>query len=331
MLFVRGKMKKKMNREEYLSELKRCIQALPLEEQEEALEYYKDYFDDADNDSKVIDELGDPEKLAEEIKEKFACVPAEMAKEESESDSERKDAEARNNGSAANGGSKGYSSRDAMKFTFGADEVKNIDFSLGAAEIVMISGDMFVIETRGIDPQYFRCEISKKGTLIVDTRRHIPFRGFFGHDESSSWKPRILITIPENAKLDIVKISLAAGSFTTRIVAIHCNTSFFDVAAGRLVIDRVYGGHMNAHCGMGELEICGSATGVSDIDCGMGRITLKLSGNPNDYSYSAKVGLGDIRFNGEKKSGIGSMICTERKENHFSINCGMGSVVVDLR
>ena len=30
-------MKKKMNREEYLSELKRCIQALPLEEQEEAL------------------------------------------------------------------------------------------------------------------------------------------------------------------------------------------------------------------------------------------------------------------------------------------------------
>ena len=67
-------MRKKMNREEYLSELKRCIQALPLEEQEEALEYYKDYFDDADNDSKVIEELGDPEKLAEEIKEKIACV-----------------------------------------------------------------------------------------------------------------------------------------------------------------------------------------------------------------------------------------------------------------
>ncbi|MBO4705801.1 MAG: DUF1700 domain-containing protein [Spirochaetaceae bacterium] len=321
-----------MNREEYLSELKRCIQALPLEEQEEALEYYKDYFDDADNDSKVINELGDPEKLAEEIKEKFACVPAEMAKEESsESDGANNGAKAGNNGSAGNTGSRGYISRDAMKFTFGANEVTNIDFSLGAAEIVMISGDMYAIETRGISPQSFRCELSKKGTLIVDNRRHIPFRGFFGHDENASWKPRILITVPENAKLDIVKISLAAGSFTTRTVAIHCNTGFFDVNAGRLIIDRVYGGHINAHCGMGELEICGCATGVSDIDCGMGKITLKLSGNPNDYSYSTKVGLGDIRFNGDKKSGIGTTVCTERKENHFSINCGMGSVVVDLR
>lgn len=329
MFFVRGKMKKKMNREEYLSELKRCIQALPLEEQEEALEYYKDYFDDADNDSKVIEELGDPEKLAEEIKEKFACVPAEMAKEESsESDDANNKAKA---GSSDNVGHGGYSSRDAMKFTFGADEVKNIDFSFGAAEIVMISGDKFAIETRGIDPHSFRCELSNKGTLIVDNRRHIPFRGFFGHDENMSWKPRILITVPENAKLDIIKISLAAGSFTTRIVALHCNTGFFDVAAGRLVLDRVYGGHINAHCGMGELEVCGTASGICDIDCGMGRITLKLSGNPADYSYSAKVGLGDIKFNGEKKSGFGSMVCTERKENHFSINCGMGSVIVDLR
>ena len=321
-------MKKKMNREEYLSELKRCIQALPLEEQEEALEYYKDYFDDADNDSKVIEELGDPEKLAEEIKEKFACVPAEMAKEESSESDNASGGEKKGGSDNIRGG---YSSRDAMRFTFDANEVKNIDFSLGAAEMVMISGDKYAIETRGISPQNFRCELSKKGTLIVDNRRQIPFRGFFRHDENVSWKPRILITVPENAKLDIVKISLAAGSFITRTVAIHCNAGFFDVNAGRLVIDRVYGGHINAHCGMGELEICGSATGVSDIDCGMGKITLKISGNPSDYSYSANVGLGDIRFNGEKKSGFGSTVCSERKENHLSINCGMGSVIVDLR
>lgn len=318
-----------MNREEYLSELKRCIQALPLEEQEEALEYYKDYFDDADNDSKVIEELGDPEKLAEEIKEKFACVPAERAKENASDDG-------KNAGSGAGSGvgsesSKGFSSRDAMRFTFRADEVKNIDFSLGAAEIVMISGSEYAVETRGIDSMYFRCELSTKGTLIVDNKRHIPYNTFFSHDERSSWKPRILITVPENAKLDIVKISLAAGSFTTRTVAIHCNSGFFDVNAGNLVLDRIYGGHLNAHCGMGNMELCGTMTGVSDIDCGMGKVTLKITGNPSDYSYSAKVGLGDIRFNNEKKSGIGSMICTDRKANHFSINCGMGSVVVEVK
>lgn len=323
-------MKRKMDREEYLNELKRCIQALPLEEQEEALEYYRDYFDDADNDRKVIEELGDPEKLAEEIKDKFACVPAKMAEKASDEETD-KAGEAEKSDSRDRAARKGYSSRDAMRFEFAAHDVKNLDFSLGTAEIVMISGDKYAVETRGIDAIHFRCELSQKGTLIVDNRRFIPNLNFFSHDERSSWKPRILITVPDNAKLDIVKISLAAGSFTTRTVAIHCASGFFDVAAGSLVLDRIYGGQINAHCGMGTLELCGTTTGISDIDCGMGKISLKLTGNPSDYSYSAKVGLGDIRFNNEKKSGLGSMVCTERKSNHFSINCGMGSVTVDVR
>ncbi|MCR4713021.1 MAG: DUF1700 domain-containing protein [Treponemataceae bacterium] len=328
-------MKREMDRDEYLSELKRCIQALPLEEQEEALEYYRDYFDDADNDSKVIEELGDPEKLAEEIKEKFACVPAKMADEKSSGASDNTDhgtsSETGSGSSSGNVNHGNFSSRDAMKFSFNADEVKNLDFSFGAAEIVMIPGDKYTIETRGIDSMNFRCELSVKGTLIVDNRHQIPFKGFFDHNDNSTWKPRILITIPENARLDIVKVSLAAGSFTAKTVAIHCNSGFFDVNAGNLVLDRIYGGQLNAHCGMGNLELCGTAKGVCDIDCGMGKIALKVTGNPSDYSYNARVGFGEIRFNGEKKSGIGSMICTDRKANHFSINCGMGSVTVDVK
>jgi uncharacterized membrane protein len=66
-----------MKREEYLKELKNCIQALPIEEQNEALDYYFNYFEDANDDEKVISELGSPEELAEEIKAKFACVPAQ--------------------------------------------------------------------------------------------------------------------------------------------------------------------------------------------------------------------------------------------------------------
>ncbi|MBP5602039.1 MAG: DUF1700 domain-containing protein, partial [Treponema sp.] len=63
-----------MTRNEYLSRLRSCIQALPLEEQTEALEFYQDYFADADNDEAVMQELGTPEELAETIKAKFACV-----------------------------------------------------------------------------------------------------------------------------------------------------------------------------------------------------------------------------------------------------------------
>ena len=46
-----------MNRNEYLKELQTYIQALPVEEQKEAMDYYYNYFEDADNDEKVIAEI----------------------------------------------------------------------------------------------------------------------------------------------------------------------------------------------------------------------------------------------------------------------------------
>ena len=64
-----------MTREEYLSALKVEIMSLTTEEQQEALQYYSDYFDAANDDEKIINELGEPKELAKEIIEKFANVP----------------------------------------------------------------------------------------------------------------------------------------------------------------------------------------------------------------------------------------------------------------
>ncbi len=68
-----------MTRQQYLKKLENCIQALPVEERSEALDYYSNYFDDAEDDDKVISELGEPEELAKTIIEKFTCVPAKSA------------------------------------------------------------------------------------------------------------------------------------------------------------------------------------------------------------------------------------------------------------
>ena len=43
-----------MTREEYLSALKVEIMSLTTEEQQEALQYYSDYFDAANDDEKII-------------------------------------------------------------------------------------------------------------------------------------------------------------------------------------------------------------------------------------------------------------------------------------
>lgn len=59
-----------MNRAEFMRELEALLQDVSREERAEALQYYNDYFDDAgvENEQTIIQELGSPKKVAEEVK-----------------------------------------------------------------------------------------------------------------------------------------------------------------------------------------------------------------------------------------------------------------------
>ena len=108
-----------MTRQEYLSELKYELRTLPVEEQEEALEYYRCYFDDAEDDAKVIEEFGSPRELAESIMGKFASLPQVNKPSEN-------------------------SSSDGSFGNFSPSEVRSLDISVGVAEVVIAGeGDRF--------------------------------------------------------------------------------------------------------------------------------------------------------------------------------------------
>ena len=59
-----------MNRVEYMTRLAAMLQDIPVEERQEAMKYYNDYFDEAgeENEEKVAAELDSPEKVAAVIK-----------------------------------------------------------------------------------------------------------------------------------------------------------------------------------------------------------------------------------------------------------------------
>ena len=59
-----------MNRVEYMTRLASMLQDIPVEERQEAMKYYNDYFDEAgeENEEKVAAELDSPEKVAAVIK-----------------------------------------------------------------------------------------------------------------------------------------------------------------------------------------------------------------------------------------------------------------------
>ena len=60
-----------MTRERFLSELQKELNSLPIAEQQEAMDYYRAYFEDAEDDERVIEQLGSPEEVARNIKEKI--------------------------------------------------------------------------------------------------------------------------------------------------------------------------------------------------------------------------------------------------------------------
>ena len=63
-----------MNREVFIDELRKELSKLPEEEVEAAVEYYEEYFDEAgeDNEDNVIKALGNPKKVAGQIKSEYA-------------------------------------------------------------------------------------------------------------------------------------------------------------------------------------------------------------------------------------------------------------------
>ena len=60
-----------MSYEQFLDQLEKLLWDISQEERREALEYYKNYFEDAgeENESQVLNELGSPKKVADNLKE----------------------------------------------------------------------------------------------------------------------------------------------------------------------------------------------------------------------------------------------------------------------
>lgn len=84
-----------MSKEEYLAELERNLRKLPEEEREEAMQYYREYLEEAgENVEEVIEKLGSPKEVANGIIRECAVKSLEVVgqgqKREKEEEKERK-------------------------------------------------------------------------------------------------------------------------------------------------------------------------------------------------------------------------------------------------
>ncbi len=301
-----------MTREDYLNKLKNELGILPQKDIEDAISYYSNYFLDANDDEKVISELGSPQVLAKKIIENNQKKLQEISKEQQNNQKSEDE------------------NTDALYFEFEKKDVKNLRLDFGMANIVLISGNKFCVETRGALPDFFNCNLSSSGTLTINNQKRINL-DFWNHNAKYHVVPRILITIPDDSNLTELKIRIGAGKLISKNVKISCNVGYFDCESGHLALNFIKSQKSKIHCGIGNLSIVGEFLGKTEIDCGMGNINLNLKGNVQDYSYDGKVGLGSFRINEVKKSGIEQINCNEKKYNHLSVNVGMGNVSVLIK
>lgn len=329
-----------MTRDEYLMTLKGGLSSLSEEEQNEAIKYYSDYFEEINDDVKVFAELGSPDDVATLTVEHYKASEDNQKKiEEENSDeteaefNEDKSADYRSDESGYNSfkseKKRQSSSKASNALFYRFDNVNNLDFNFGAAEVVAIKGSCFSVETRGIDKNSLNCFVNSSGTLIVHNRKRINLN-WFNHDRSSSVIPKILLTVPDGSNFGSVRINVDAGTFYSEEAGFSFAKGKIDVGAGSIVVHKINGKNLSLRCGMGSVNLEGKLEETTNIDCGMGSVKLTLKGNAQDYSLDSKVGLGEVKFNDEKKSGVGQSYAEIKKENHFSVNCGMGTVNISV-
>lgn len=300
-----------MTRHEYLQELKWELRSLSVEEQEDALEYYLGYFEEAGDDEAVMREFGTPHDLASSILTKIAGLPAEKR-------------ERRKN--ASESGSSG---------AFLRSEVKSLDISVGAAEVVLIENeqdpDAFSLDYRGLGPGDISFGLTPFGTLSIENSLRVSVLSFVGHKDTKDGNvnhPRILIRVPRNASFDFLKLHIGAGAFKGKSVELSSKRSYIEVGAGLMEIERLTSANSKIRCGMGSLTITGRLDGTTTLDCGMGSVKLDIMEGEEGHSVFAKIGLGSLEYDNLKKGGITTFESGEKKKNHFSINCGMGEVKI---
>ncbi len=179
-----------------------------------------------------------------------------------------------------------------------------IDISAGELEIQ--SGEQFSLES---NHRYLKV-IQKNGKLeIRDTRKAI-------HNVDAK-DVKISLTIPEEFWFSNVRISTGAGVVSVE----RMDTNFLDMdlgagevtigmlnvykeadietGAGRFTVEKGLIRGLDLDMGMGEASLAGKLEGDCQIDLGVGKTKLTLSGSLEDYRITLEKGLGEAKLEGK--------------------------------
>lgn len=177
-----------------------------------------------------------------------------------------------------------------------------LDIEVKTANVIIKQGENLKAETNN---KYINVKESNNKLFIKETRNN-----FFGKRVNSD----LIIYIPSDFIFDGVAIDSGAG--TIDIDNLSTKNLDLDLGAGKVTINNlnvlestsIDGGagkisilngslhNLELDMGVGELDLSAKLSGNSDIDAGVGKLSLNLIGN--DYKIKVDKGIGSASING---------------------------------
>lgn len=296
-----------MNRQEFISKLSERLSVLKPEDKKNAIEFYEEYFNDAGEEAEesIIEELGDPEKLAEEIlsfyKNSYSVDDKSIVKQVEK------------------------------------NSISNFVFEVYSSNIYVEDSPSGIFEYKleNIPEEEVKTNIENGTFYLTENVSEFFTREGFGNffknfsckffnDESV--KRKIWVYIPQELKTEYVEFNSRLGS--VKINDVRMRKIKASLTCGSL--------HIN-DCESEELNLSTAAGGIKITDIKSKKINL--------YSASGSIKLNDVEVNEIKSStgagnisvtdvstdfiqassGAGNILCTDMETDKCNINTGAGN------
>ena len=337
-----------MTKDQFLTELNSYLSVLKPEDRKNTIEFYEEYFEDAESEEAAIEELGAPKKLAEEIIDFHKTSY------------------------------KGENTQVSRQFS--PDEsISEIILNITAAKVLINASQEEKIEytTQNIADDDFSAKI-ENGKLIIKEKPVFFFskKGFASFLENfnintsfNAGKREILINIPKDTRLEKLEFNSQMGSLKIEEVNVEViegyttcgnfsvksglhkkidfntsagaiNISDIDIetmklssSAGAIKFENIKAGNISASTGAGTIEFIKTESSYINANSGAGNITgNELKSDRGKFNTGAgtnkfqKCDFNEAILN----TGAGSIIFQGNLHSYAKINSAIGSVDLNL-
>ena len=337
-----------MTKDQFLTELNSYLSVLKPEDRKNTIEFYEEYFEDAENEEAAIEELGAPKKLAEEIidfhKTSYRVENTQVSRQ------------------------------------FSPDEsISEIILNITAAKVLINASQEEKIEytTQNIADDDFSAKI-ENGKLIIKEKPVFFFskKGFASFLENfnintsfNAGKREIIINIPKDTRLEKLEFNSQMGSLKIEEVNVEViegyttcgnfsvksglhkkidfntsagsiNISDIDIetmklssSAGAIKFENIKAGNISASTGAGTIDFIRTESSYINANSGAGNITgNELKSDRGKFNTGAgtnkfqKCDFNEAILN----TGAGSIIFQGNLHSYAKINSAIGSVDLNL-